>query len=256
MQLTLSESAKKVINDYQNLVISGKEINCPYYNNKKVKMRGALAVLVGKGSPEDIVEETTLFAKKKNFDISKASAEDITKFMKDLNLGIDCSGFAFHVLNAELGGRLKKKIVVPTKSIMRKLLSRMRKVENTNVKTLRNEINSRAVELSEVLPGDIICMIGTGKNNDLDHVLVVTDVEMDERENRKSIGYMHSLDWKTDLDEDGGIKKGTIKIDDANEALEHQKWEESGKTEATEEENATFWRAISAKELSVRRVLA
>lgn len=242
----LPKAAQDIIAHYQALKFGKHAVVCPYYNNKRTQVRAALRVLVGKGTPTDIEEEATLIALREKIDISTLTNEELTAFLVDHHLGADCSGFAFHVLNAATHGKLKKTITPFTKNPLRKLLAKLRTVENVNVKVLADDRNSKAIDLADVQAGDIISMIGTGKNNDLDHVLVIAEVS------NNILHYVHSLQWKADGKYNHGIKTGSITIKDETKDLLKQTWEEAGET--TKTKNETLWRASTAKRLELRRI--
>lgn len=243
---TLSPAAQSMLAHYTALKFGKYAVPCPYFNNKRSKARAALRVLVGKGTPTDIEEEATLIALREKVDLSKLKKEQLTQFLVDHNLGADCSGFAFHLLNAASNGRLKKVVRPLTKNPIRKLLAKLRTVENVNVKVLADNRNSKEVELQNVQAGNMIIMIGTGKKHDLDHVLIVSEVSKD------AIHYVHSLQWKTDGIYNHGMKTGVIKIKDEKKALLKQHWEEAGET--TKAKNETLWRANTAERLELRRL--
>ncbi|MBT4121137.1 MAG: hypothetical protein HOA57_03460 [Candidatus Magasanikbacteria bacterium] len=235
---TLSKQALQVIENYRNLSIGKNKILCPYFNNRRSGVRGALRVLIGKGSPKDIEEETLLFALREKVDLDNLNSEKSKKFLVDHNLGIDCSGFIYHILDAELGN-LKKHLKHPwIKNPLRKLIAKLRIVENTGVSTFNNDVNTAKVKLSEVKPGDLIIMMNTGLKNDLHHILIVHEVSENQ------IKYSHSFQFTTDGQYNHGIKQGEIKIIDSNKNILEQEWREV----------ETHNHAKMAKELKIKRV--
>jgi hypothetical protein len=238
---TLSKQALQIIEDYQDLSIGKDKIVCPYFNNRRSGIRGALAVLIGKGTPGQIEEEAMLFGLREKIDLDSLNKKDLKKFLVDHNLGIDCSGFVFHVLDAELDG-IKKHLKHPwIKNPIRKLIAKLRIVENTGVSTFNNDINTEEVKLSGVKPGDLIIMMNTGLKNDMHHILLVSKVE-----SRKSkvINYVHSFQFTTDGKYDHGIKEGEIKIIDPKKGLLEQEWNEV----------ETYNHAKMAKKLKIGRL--
>ncbi len=216
---TLSQSALDMIKAYESLRFGNKTICTPYFNNKRQKIRGALRVLVGKGTPSDIVEETELIARREHVDLKKLASEDISKFLVDHNLGVDCSGFVYHVLNAE--SQLKSQLKFPNASLLRKLLAKLRPAENTNVKTLAHKKNSVDVTLSDIQPGDLITMVGSKKVGNPDHVLLVENFDGD------TITYVHSYKLPSDGKYDHGIKHGEIEITNAKQSILDQRWDDA-----------------------------
>src|SRR3989344_1132631 len=89
---TLFKVALDTISQYENV---------PYFNNKTLGTRGALKAEVGKGSPEDIREEVKNIAIREKINIDNLDKDNLKRFLVDHNIGIDCSGFAYHVLNEE-----------------------------------------------------------------------------------------------------------------------------------------------------------
>ena len=93
-------------------------------------------------------------------------------------------------------------------------------------------------------------MIGTGKNHDLDHILVIHQVEYTE-DMPKKIYYTHSLKWLADGQYNHGVKQGTITITELQQDITKQLWEESGKKD---KENETLWRAKTANKTALCRL--
>ena len=240
---TLSKQALQLIEDYQNLSIGQHKIPCPYFNNRRSGVRGALAVLVGKGNPKDIEEEALLFALREKVDLDNLDKTELKKFLIYHNLVIDCSAFVYHVLDTELKaqgkGGLKKYIKRPwVKNPLRKLIARLRPVENTGVATFNNGANTTKVKLSEIKPGDIIIMMNTGIKNDLHHILIVYEVSENQ------IKYSNSFQFTTDGQYSHGIKQGEIKIIYPTKNILEQEWSEV----------ETHNHAKMAKELKIARL--
>lgn len=235
---TLTREALQVIDSYQNLSIGKHKILCPYFNNRRSGVRGALRVLIGKGTPQEIEEEAVLFALREKIDLDSLNEEELKKFLIYHNLGIDCSGFIYHILDAELGG-LKKHLKHPwIKNPLRKLIAKLRVVENTGVSTFNNDVNTTEIKLSDVQPGDMIVMMNTGLKNDLHHILIVHEVS------ESLIKYSHSFQFTTDGQYNHGIKQGEIKITKPNKNILEQEWSEI----------ETFNHAKMAKELKIGRL--
>jgi len=178
----LTKEALSVIESYKNLSIGNCKILCPYFNNRRSGVRGALRVLIGKGTPKEIEEEAVLFALREKIDLEKLNETDLKKFLVDHNLGIDCSGFIYHILDAQLKaqnkGGLKKHLKHPwIKNPLRKFIAKLRVVENTGVSTFNNDVNTSKVKLSDIKPGDLIIMMNTGLKNDMHHILIFHEVQ-------------------------------------------------------------------------------
>jgi len=255
---TLSQPALDLIEHYKNLHISDKKIQCPYFNNKRSKVRAALRVTVGKGSVCEIEEEATIIALREKVDLATLAEDHIKQFLVDHNIGIDCSGFTYYVLDADLQSRgkksLKSYLSFPLiKNPIRKLVARMRPVENTGVTTLAHDKNSKVIALPDIQPGDMITMIAGSKVSNPNHVLVVIKVEYDENQQPKTIHYTHSYQWSSDGKYNHGVREGSIHITDRNKPLLGQQWTEQ---EKTEEENETLKQMKSAERVEIRRLHA
>jgi hypothetical protein len=256
MTKTLSKPAQEIINNYLHLPFGNKNVSCPYFNNKKSGARAALRVMIGKGSVEDIVQEIMLIGFREKLELEKMTNEQLKKVLVDHNIGIDCSGIAYYILEAEVQSikkhKFKNKLKYPyIKNPLRKLLTKLRPVESTNVKTLFHDKNSKEVSLRNIQPGDMIIMIKSGQKQDRDHILIVHKVEYDKDENPTAIYYTHSLNWSTDGIYNHGVRQGVITITDINKNIEKQSWEEN---RITGEKNETQMRAETAKTLQIKRL--
>jgi len=269
--LKLTKEAEHVISSYQHLRVGQHTIATPYYNNRRAGVRGALRVLVGKGTPEEIEEEARMVAMREHIDLNTFSREQATAFLVDHNLGIDCSGLVYHILAEELkslkGKNKKINFHFASQNPLRKLLARLRPAENVNVAVLADQKNSTIVSLENVCPGDIITIEDASNQYTRDHVLLITgvhtplldsknlsDLTTGQAEGRKrfsKIQYIHSFRWSTDGLYHHGIKQGTIEITDPKKSLIEQRWIESGKKG---EENETWKLASSAKCIEIRRI--
>lgn len=252
----LSFEALEVMARYEILPFAEKErmINCPYFNNRRSKVRAGLRVLIGKGTPKEIVEEAQLFALREKIDLKNLSEEDLKKFLVDHNLGIDCSAFAYYILAAEYeqrtGTKLSSKIFYPNRSFIRKLLIKLRPVENISVNTLSHEKNTHTIALSEVQPGDVVIIMNAGKEHNLNHILVIYKIEYSQ-DIPQTLYYTHSFQWSIDGKYNHGIKTGRIEITNIQKSLLEQKWTEA---EKMDEENETYLRAREAEVLELKRL--
>ncbi|MBI4992910.1 MAG: hypothetical protein HZC26_02130 [Candidatus Magasanikbacteria bacterium] len=222
---TLSNQALQIIKNYLLLPFSEKKISCPYFNNKRSRVRGALGVLIGKGTPEEIADEAGLIALREKVDLKNLNDEQTKKILVEHNLGVDCSGLIYHVLNAELNARklgpLRKHIKRPwIKSPIRKLIALLRPAENTGVNTFFNDINTKEIKLSEIQPGDLIIMMNTGSNHSLHHILLINKV------GEAVLRYTHSFQFPDDGLYNHGVRQEEIKIIDPNKNLLEQNWSE------------------------------
>lgn len=248
----LSTEAEKVIYNYLNLPfgqIAG--IRCPYFNNARLAQRGQLKVLVGKGNPEEIVEEAKIIATQYRQNISSASdAEQIRKFLIEHNLGVDCSGFITNVLKAQFtanGKNLTKQIfITPKTNVLRWLISLLRPVEQINVKVYANDTNTKIInDLKNVEAGDLVVMLNTGPNKNHDHILLITETD------ENVIKYAHARAWSSEGRYKHGVSTGTITLNNPDKGLLDQNWEEK---DTFNHDNETFWEAKDATILQVRRL--
>ncbi len=228
---SLSPQALAVIDSYEHLKIGNKTINCPYFNNRTSNLRGALRVLVGKGTPLEIVDEARILSLRDKFELDELNEDDLIKFLTEHHLGLDCSAFAYYILDAELqskGRTLKKILSFKSKGLLRRIIAKIRIVENTGVTTLHE--NSTEISLAEVRPSDLIISLGGGPQHDYNHIIIITSVTRDNSEKIQSLEYAHSYTWKSEGKYTKGIRRGIIEITKPNGTILEQKWTEDGKT--------------------------
>lgn len=253
---SVHKNTLELIETYSGLQIAGHCIQCPYFNNKRARLRGALRPLIGKGTSEEIIEETEILAMKEKINLAEISDDAVKKFLVDHNLGIDCSGFVFYLLEAELAARknisLKNKIrFEPIWNPLRLLIRKLRVVENINVQVLASEKNSLSLSLLDIKPGDIIVILNSGLDSARDHVLFVEKVEY-EKNIPSKIHYVHSFQWSTDGKYNHGVRRGEITISNPSETIVDQKWIEQN---VEGEKNETWRRTRGAKRVEIRRLV-
>ncbi|MBI5729046.1 MAG: hypothetical protein HY983_02275 [Candidatus Magasanikbacteria bacterium] len=263
----LSPKAEQVIHDYLNLPFKGiPGARAPYFNNARQRERGQLRVLVGKGTPQEIVEEAKiisiqyhagLFDKQGDCCLHNAhtgkpvTPDDLRRFLIDHSLGIECSGFVTQVLRAHYretkGFDFVKKITAtPRAEIVRRLIAWLRPVENINVATYANDENSTLVRgYEEIKPGDLVIMLKTGPRQEHDHILLITDVQ------GKTIHYAQARAWSREGKYDHGVARGTISITHPTESLLKQDWQELG---YNGDGNETYIEAKQANTLCIKRL--
>ncbi|MDO8626631.1 MAG: hypothetical protein Q7K39_04265 [Candidatus Magasanikbacteria bacterium] len=254
----LTEAAQKIISDYLALPFPSGPVQCPYYNNDRLKLRAGLRAHVGKGSPADIVEEAHIVSLHEKIDLAKLSPEAIKKFLVEHRLGVDCSGFVYYILDAELkargqGGLASKIKFTGAQTPWRKILARLRPPENTGVATLGNDQNSYKINLSEAKPGDFIIMRAPEKNKYISHVVLIEKVTTNNN-GMPVLGYIHSVPWKSDGRYESGVRRGHITVTKPSGNLLEQTWEEKN---AVNNQNETYAeRAKLASILELRRLRA
>ncbi len=233
---SLSPQALSVIDGYLRFKAGTAECSVPYFNNKTIASRGGLRAHRGKGSPEDIREEIRGIFLKHHIDIEALKSESLKKALADQNLGIDCSAFAYHVMDAEydargLGPLEGSLIFVNCRGLFGKIVCSMRPAENCDVTTLADDANARIVPLGEIAPGDFITMIGGPDGNERNHILIIHSVERDGSSLR-SISYSHAVAYPEDGLYGSGIRQGTIEITSPSGTILDQVWKESGMIES------------------------
>ncbi|OHA17006.1 MAG: hypothetical protein A3C79_01855 [Candidatus Taylorbacteria bacterium RIFCSPHIGHO2_02_FULL_45_28] len=255
---TLTNRAISVVDQYLNFKVGTAVCSVPYFNNKTVKIRAALAVNGGKGGPKEIFEETEALLVKVHATIDSVTSESLQKLLTDNNLGIDCSAFAYYVLNAESqelgkGSLDKHTIFVNCHGLIGKLRCSLRPIENCDVSTLAHDKNSRVISIKEITPGDIITMLGDGDiqilPNDRDHILVIHQVEYQNFIPYR-LHYSHAVAYPEDGIYGTGIKQGIIEITDVSKQITEQLWTENGRQGNA---NRIFGRAQKSK-TEIRRL--
>ncbi len=246
---SLSLPAQEIVAKYLRLPMLGAPVNAPYFNNQRVKTRGGLAVMVGKGTPEDLGLEAEIIAKSKNFSLSTASSEDIKKFLVDNNLGVDCSALAYYVLRYEGIMRVKKDLQsalnFPAANWFRRFIIKLRPSQNISVSVLGDATNSFVINKNDLQPGDLIFLWNTGTNRTLNHVLLVTDVS------DRTIHYVHSFRWRNEGQYDHGVRTGSIMWTNPNSPLLDDVWVEKNQTGPA---NDTYQHACEAQKVEIRRL--
>lgn len=240
----ISEAAREVIGHYKNFQVGTAICSVPYFNNRVTARRAGLRAEIGKGSPKDIFDEINHRALEEKVDVKLLDSETLKKFLVHSNLGIDCSGFAYYILDEESRSRgfgaLDKHLAFPlSKGIFGKIKSKMRPIENSGVENFAHEENSRKIIFKEIEPGDIITMLGGPEDGERNHILVITQVEY-QNFVPTTIHYVHAIAWPTDGEYGHGIHDGKIEIIDPNKSILEQRWIEN---EKIGDENYTFARA-------------
>jgi len=268
----LSPKAEKIIEEYFNLPFDGAAgIRCPYYNNSRRGQRGQLRALIGKGAPEEIVEEAKIISIQYHHGLfdkdghccihgdhgDGQKAESIRRFLIDHDLGVDCSGFAAQVLSAyfketkgvDIGRRFQ---FWPRKYFFRWLIAKLRPIENMSVRVFAKNVNSEkifdgrgAIDTAKILPGDIVVMLETGPNKKRNHIILFTDITAGV------LQYVSARAWSSEGKYGHGVARGIIRMTKPGGNLLEQTWEESGKTN---EANETYLEAKNAVVLEIRRL--
>ncbi len=212
------KAVSDTIEEYTGLNIGGKRLVAPYFMN--TPGRKGRRVSVGKGKAKELERETMRLAKKHNFDLASASAEQIRDFMVSHQLGIDCSGFvawASHAHSLHLTGKSLSSSIIFKGNPLRVLLAkRFRPIENVSARLLTDDINADTInDVRAVLPGDIIRTLNGN------HVLLIVEVGYTKRREPMYFKYVNSTEF-------GGVKYGVryglINITDGSKHLLQQEW--------------------------------
>lgn len=193
------EEVMNLINQYTSIELGGKKVCTPYFINIK-HARAELRSLIGKGLPEEIKEETMIYAKLKGFNLENSSEKDIRSFMMKQGIGVDCSGFVSHVLDVWTKGKFKSQIKYPKESIYRRFVRFLRPIENLGADLLTNKENCQIIDFKDSKPGDLIRLKGLEQG---DHIAIIIE------RNENHIFYAHSTQY---YGEDNGVRTGEIEI--------------------------------------------
>ncbi|HEY4504696.1 MAG TPA: hypothetical protein VJI73_02910 [Candidatus Paceibacterota bacterium] len=218
----LSANSSKIIDDYLCLPLPGALVRTPYYNNKHKGVRMGLPALVGKGTPKEIAEEALIYATREKIDLASLDTESKQRFLVDHSLGIDCSGLAYHILDAESQARDKGSLASHLQYPLNNgILSRLgryirrRYAQNADTLTLAHPFNSGEIKQSDLAPGDLVVLIDRG-GGERNHVLVVESVD------EKKVSLIHSIANAEDGKYNHGARMENFTISDqiANEIRE------------------------------------
>jgi len=192
---------------YLNLDFGKNKINTPYWiNNIKKGIRGPFS---GKGLPGQIVRAAKDRAKKQNKVLSRLNEHEVLEFLKQNRIGVDCSGFAYNLLNRmdkEKGGN-----GIADDIFAQKVFNNWNPAWRAGANILTGNKVSKSVALEDVALGDMI-RLDNGR-----HVAVIVGKTNDK------ITYAHS---SRALSRKKGVHLGTIHITDAKKGLLEQRWDE------------------------------
>ena len=221
MVLKIHEASQNLIDKYLNLPLGDKSVPCPYYiNTRNLKM--GLRVLIGKGTPDEIVQESLIYEKLRGANFNDMSVEKIRDFLVKRHIGVDCSGFVLHVLDTWLRSKHKKHIWkylhFPHQGFYRFVARKLRPVENIGAYMLTNDENSSEISnLNNILPGDLIRSKGLKGGY---HVMVITEVNINDGK-VSSFKFYQSTRW---YGNNHGVRSGIVKIKDSSLDLTKQDW--------------------------------
>ncbi|HEY4503504.1 MAG TPA: hypothetical protein VJJ28_00105 [Candidatus Paceibacterota bacterium] len=248
---TLSNKALSVIDQYLDFKINKAVCSIPYYNNRLNQSSTKFRVQIGKGNPKDIYDEIESILVSEKINNQTLDSMGLKKLLVNRNIGIDCSGLVYYILNTESEstgkGSIDRHLSFPLcKGIIGKIRCKIRPIENADVSTFAHDKNSQKIPIKDAVPGNIITMISEKEWN---HILVIHQIEY-QNFVPITIHYTHAMAWPTDGQYGHGVSQGIIEILDVNKTLTEQKWIEKNKIR---NENYTFARALKAQ-TEVRRM--
>jgi len=202
-----SKALERLYYKYTHLPLGGKRVRCPYWSNKqRILLAGPYK---GKGTPAQITKATLEAAKKENIDLGKLSPGQIRRFMEHHRIGVDCSGFVYHMADAldkEKGGNGIYDFVEGVRG---------KGVYRVNAFCLTNEKNSVLIKkVKDIKVGDFI------RFQDGKHIAIILRIKKDKKGNPSEIIYAHS----GRLSAITGVHTGKIKVVDPQKDIGEQKW--------------------------------
>lgn len=198
---------EKLYFEYTHLLLGGKAVRCPYWSNEEKNL--IPGPFKGKGTPKQISEATTKRALDLGLDLEKMSSAEIRSFMVREKIGVDCSGFVYHLadgLDKEKGGQgiLEKVAGVNGNGPFK-----------VNAFCLTNDRNSLPVEsVAEIRIGDFI-RLNAGK-----HIAIVLRINKDRQKTTKEVIYAHSAFFSKMT----GVHTARFLIKGISAGLEKQQW--------------------------------
>lgn len=243
-----SKQIRQAVEEYQ-LEVDGIKFWTPYFINAQVndkeKRANADAPFLGKGSPTQI--KAALMEALDRHKPQLQTGDDYRRFMAQNLIGVDCSGFAYNVLNQLLDGKINDHLFWSREELLTAFergipwhqsdlqqetvenypdsvpLSKLAKDWGWKEppRLVRAErfwqppVSTRLRSIAQLRPGDLITMVDI---NSIGHLVIVTEVTAEK------ITYVHSSRNNGEI---GGVHYGVINIKDANGSIDEQEWEEA-----------------------------
>jgi hypothetical protein len=213
-----------LIESYFSLRLGNSVVKTPYYINLKNKMNSGkhLRSLTGKGLPEEIVLETMIKARLRNVALTDLNTDEIRLFMQNEGIGVDCSGFVYHVLDAWSlfdNKRSIRKFLKYDNSVRTYISVILRPSCNTSADTMTNSANTSRVRLKDVRPGDLLRLKGISRG---DHIAIVTAVEM----TNGHVTWFEFAQSSQQFGDDNGVRISRVLVSDDERSLLEQGWQD------------------------------
>ncbi len=216
------KSLSQTANTYVEFAVADKTTGLPYYIH--LPDRPTLTTTHGKGSVEEIRAELLEIAQQKNVDLNAPEKHEILNLMRLWGIGIDCSGFVYHVLDPFVREQTGKPLSAyllrhsGLRGHLEKVLKSSRRVRKISAANLTSDLNTIKVHAAKnVQPGDFLRL--THEDYEGKHVAVFVDVSP------TILTYAHS----SESTEMNGPHFAQIKIEDVTLGLEKQEWLEQAK---------------------------
>lgn len=218
----------KAVKEYTEFEVAGKRVQIPYHLARGQEWK--VWSFSSKGTPKQIRKELLQKAKKAHFDLEQASVEKIHRFMKTNKIGVDCSGFVYHVLDPLVKEKTGKGLgswirrYRGLRGALEMYLLSYGRVRRIGTKALTKELNSVVIRLIEdIKPGDLLRRVAKEKDESgrmRRHVMVAVKVEKNDNGDLTAITYAHSS-RETSID---GPHLARIEITDPHDWLDKQHW--------------------------------
>lgn len=148
-------------------------LGIPYWRNQvdqdgTIKKEGPFA---GKGNPDEISYATNCAAFQENLKLKDLSPEQQHKLQKKYQIGIDCSGLVYNLLDA-IAQDIKLPGVYYFLSGQWRGVSRYgsRSISASNLASPQN--SQKITELAQIKLGDLICLMG---HDNIGHVILILE---------------------------------------------------------------------------------
>ncbi|MEI7580077.1 MAG: hypothetical protein WCJ58_08695 [bacterium] len=216
---------EKLAREYVNLKVNGVPIKLPYYNvsdstDNQEKIIGKFA---GKGTADQLYHEIDqLF--QQNSAISKLDQNQLRLKLKELGIGVDCSGYVYNILNeyvqATTGMQLDYQIrrFDGIFGYIDLLMNTNNRVNKISAKVLTSKFNIDQINSVKTMKvGDMIRLTHQGYPGK--HVALILSVD------QQQIIYTHSSD-SLNIAKEEGPHISRILVKNPLQGLAMQEWEE------------------------------